>query len=50
MEEVDYVLLHNRVYELLEAWYGGGPCFKRWVVSLGSSTHAQLVVELFPIK
>lgn len=50
MEGEDYVLLHNRAYELLEAWYSGGPRFKRWVVSLGSNTHTQLTVELFPVK
>lgn len=50
MEGEDYVLLVNRAYELLEAWYGGGPHFKRWVVSLGSNTHTQLTVELFPVK
>ncbi|CAM9501782.1 unnamed protein product, partial [Hapterophycus canaliculatus] len=50
MEGEDYVLLLNRAYELLEAWYGGGPHFKRWVVSLGSNTHTQLTVELFPVK
>lgn len=50
MEGEDYMLLHPRAYELLEAWYGGGPRFKRWVVSLGSTTHTQLTVELFPVK
>lgn len=50
MEGEDYVLLNNRAYELLEAWYGGGPHFKRWVVSLGSDAHSQLTVELFPVK
>lgn len=50
MEGEDYVLLHNRAYELLEGWYGGGPRFKRWVVSLGSTTHTQLTVELFPVR
>ncbi|CAM9505947.1 unnamed protein product, partial [Ectocarpus sp. 12 AP-2014] len=50
MEGEDYVLLHNRAYELLEAWYGGGPRFKRWVVSLGDDARTQLTVELFPVK
>lgn len=44
------MLLNNRAYELLEAWYGGGPRFKRWVVSLGDDTRTQLTVELFPVK
>lgn len=50
MEGEDYLLLNNRAYELLQGWYGGGPHFKRWVVSLGSETHSQLTVELFPVK
>lgn len=50
MEGEDYVLLNNRVYELLEAWYGGGPRFKRWVISLGTDVRSELTVELFPVK
>lgn len=50
MEGEDYILLNNRVYELLEAWYKGGPRFKRWVVSLGDGAHTELTVELFPVK
>ncbi|CAN0210898.1 unnamed protein product [Discosporangium mesarthrocarpum] len=44
----DYVLLNSRVYEMLEAWYGGGPRYKRWVVALG--VNRKLTVELFPVK
>lgn len=50
MEGEDYVLLNNRAYELLESWYGGGPRFQRWVVSLGTDSHTELTVELFPVK
>ena len=50
IEGEDYVLLHSRAYDLLEAWYGGGPRFKRWVVSLGNDAHNELRVELFPVK
>lgn len=50
MEVEDYVLLNNRAYELLESWYGGGPRFQRWVVSLGNDAHTELTVELFPVK
>lgn len=50
MEVEDYVLLNNRAYELLESWYGGGPRFQRWVISLGSDAHTELTVELFPVK
>lgn len=50
MEGDDYVLLNNRAYELLEGWYGGGPRFKRWVISLGNDNHSELIVELFPVK
>lgn len=44
------MLMNNRAYELLEAWYGGGPRFNRWVVSLGNGSHTELTVELFPVK
>lgn len=50
MDGEDYVLLHHRAYELLEAWYGGGPRFKRWVISLGNGARNELMVELFPVK
>jgi len=35
VEGEDYVLVHEKVWDLLQNWYGGGPEFKRRVVVLG---------------
>eukprot|EP00753_Platysulcus_tardus_P011403 PLAT3287.32.p2 GENE.PLAT3287.32~~PLAT3287.32.p2 ORF type:complete len:1011 (-),score=581.16 PLAT3287.32:1690-4506(-) len=47
-ENFDYVLLNERVWQLLSGWYGGGPAFPRAVIERGVDI-VQLQVELYPI-
>ncbi|XP_024528221.1 ubiquitin carboxyl-terminal hydrolase 5 [Selaginella moellendorffii] len=47
VEERDYVLLPERVWESLHKWYGGGPVLSRKVISVGST---ELCVEVYPLQ
>eukprot|EP01041_Mallomonas_annulata_P005599 gene5599-11288_t len=49
IEQQDYVLLHQKAYDVLVECYGGGPPLPRKVISFGSSSHAALQIEIYPI-
>jgi len=48
-EYTDFVLLHKDAWDLLFAWYGGGPAVQRRVIRIGGGASAELRVELYPL-
>jgi hypothetical protein len=48
VEGLDFVLVHEDAHTMLNQWYGGGPSFKRTVISVGLALNADVRVELYP--
>jgi len=49
IQNEDYEIIHEKVWDTLCDWYTGGPTIKRFVVQQGVSFNRQNVINLYPI-